>query len=578
MTKKQSLLVFSIGPVQSFIAAARKLEDLWSGSYVLSYLAESGIKRLFHLGDEQGLSVEMVYPAETRETLQDKWHEDHVDIASIPNRFVAIVGGNQIKTAEMARNIAETVKSEMKRLCVEAIALVFPEGVNRERMNQVADEQVEKALELFWATEELSDLQQFESARAQLEKRLAAAKNNRQYSAFCQTGLICTVCSQRDALCDEEFAENETIGQMTAKLRTTWEKRNKSLKQYTRGEPGEGRIKAGEYLCAICLGKRVSREFFRKEKNVDGNTFNRFESTIDLAGKKSYYAVMAMDGDNMGAWFSGEKKLPGVEQSDSQLDSYREVSRRLGFFAKRVVPSAVKKYDGQLIYAGGDDILAMVPLSGVFALAQELRQAFSDPEKGLGEQATASMGIVIAHQKSPLYNTLDWARAMEGVAKQYVHTESKKEKDAFSLAYLARSGEIRYVTLPWVFVTEGGKRSMVSYVQELVQELGRNMSSTFIYSFGRAFMPLLGTNDYSRKLNIFEKDQEKNEGLLRMELERLLARAEKQSDQKIDVSRMADCLTSIHRAVASTLQFIHFMEITRNVGGILYGSRVNAAG
>ncbi|MFS8580603.1 MAG: hypothetical protein LOD88_11335, partial [Novibacillus thermophilus] len=58
MTKKQSLLVFSIGPVQSFIAAARKLEDLWSGSYVLSYLAESGIKRLFHLGDEQGLSVE----------------------------------------------------------------------------------------------------------------------------------------------------------------------------------------------------------------------------------------------------------------------------------------------------------------------------------------------------------------------------------------------------------------------------------------------------------------------------------------------------------------------------------------
>lgn len=91
-------------------------------------------------------------------------------------------------------------------------------------------------------------------------------------------------------------------------------------------------------------------------------------------------------------------------------------------------------------------------------------------------------------------------------------------------------------------------------------------------------MPLLGTNDYSRKLNIFEKDQEKNEGLLRMELERLLARAEKQSDQKIDVSRMADCLTSIHRAVASTLQFIHFMEITRNVGGILYGSRVNAAG
>ena len=34
----QYLVVYSIGPVQSFIARARKTEDLWSGSYLLSEL------------------------------------------------------------------------------------------------------------------------------------------------------------------------------------------------------------------------------------------------------------------------------------------------------------------------------------------------------------------------------------------------------------------------------------------------------------------------------------------------------------------------------------------------------------
>ena len=36
---KPAFLLFTIGPVQDFIATARKTQDLWSGSYLLSYLA-----------------------------------------------------------------------------------------------------------------------------------------------------------------------------------------------------------------------------------------------------------------------------------------------------------------------------------------------------------------------------------------------------------------------------------------------------------------------------------------------------------------------------------------------------------
>src|SRR5438105_3317159 len=34
------LLLFSIGPVQEFIASARTGRDLWTGSYLLSYLSQ----------------------------------------------------------------------------------------------------------------------------------------------------------------------------------------------------------------------------------------------------------------------------------------------------------------------------------------------------------------------------------------------------------------------------------------------------------------------------------------------------------------------------------------------------------
>jgi CRISPR-associated protein Cmr2 len=34
------LLIIAIGPVQDFIAAARKIRDLWFGSYLLSELSK----------------------------------------------------------------------------------------------------------------------------------------------------------------------------------------------------------------------------------------------------------------------------------------------------------------------------------------------------------------------------------------------------------------------------------------------------------------------------------------------------------------------------------------------------------
>lgn len=41
-----ALLKFQIGPVQDFIAQARSTRDLWSGSYLLSWLMAAGLAKL----------------------------------------------------------------------------------------------------------------------------------------------------------------------------------------------------------------------------------------------------------------------------------------------------------------------------------------------------------------------------------------------------------------------------------------------------------------------------------------------------------------------------------------------------
>src|SRR5690606_31602527 len=168
----RQLLVISIGPVQSFIAAARKTEDLWSGSHLLSHLARKAIEFLFQKGEEQHRQVEMVYPAVTRDDLAKSGSQRERDAASLPNRFVALIEGAPREVAELARQTEEEVRKELIRLCHEAIRRVFPKDMERTGLYQQAEKQVDSSLEFFWALENLPDDRSFEEARLKVEKRL----------------------------------------------------------------------------------------------------------------------------------------------------------------------------------------------------------------------------------------------------------------------------------------------------------------------------------------------------------------------------------------------------------------------
>lgn len=208
-----------------------------------------------------------------------------------------------------------------------------------------------------------------------------------------------------------------------------------------------------------------------------------------------YYAVIAFDGDEMGKWISGEHAKTALffDQLSSEAQNYFrkhvqpeyrmnlkrtlapsyhiQFSEALANFAIYLtLPIVEERFYGQLIYAGGDDVLAMVPATEAINCAQALRAAFRG-EKQLetlvpdifnvhgtsggfvqlkepkaeqpswplivpGPNVDASVGIAIGHIKSPLQGMVKAAQDAEKRAK------NRLERSAFAVSLFKRSGEI----------------------------------------------------------------------------------------------------------------------------------------
>ena len=121
-----ALLALSLGPVQSFIAAARSTSDLWAGSHLLSRLAWEAMKPVCErLGPDA-----ILFPRLRGVPQVDLWLRDEIELraewfkdaewqrratdanplfaAALPNRFIAVV------PASAAEDIAATVTERVR--------------------------------------------------------------------------------------------------------------------------------------------------------------------------------------------------------------------------------------------------------------------------------------------------------------------------------------------------------------------------------------------------------------------------------------------------------------------------------
>ena len=249
---------------------------------------------------------------------------------------------------------------------------------------------------------------------------------------------------------------------------------------------------------------------FLRENGLEEELNTTEQQLKKLFGHKpeAYYGLILMDGDRMGAWLSGSGeygeryRLPyrdtwhrRVHQQLSRYDNgdlhaylnekravsparHMAISTALNGFALQLARHIVEDLcKGKLLYAGGDDLLAMVSVDDLLPAMLLLRLAYSgiDPSmpsgqslwdwlgipapglrlgKGhavyrdrlyrlMGAQATASVGAVVAHHTAPLAGVLRELRGTEQRAKQ------EGGRDAFAISLLKRSGGAMRLTAPW---------------------------------------------------------------------------------------------------------------------------------
>lgn len=613
MSENQSsrlMLMFTIGPVQSFIEAARKTEDLWMGSYILAYLIATAIEKI------QGKGVEIIYPAVGTKPPFEFWRENFAT-PSFPNLFLAIGSGvHQDDLVTRAKKAEKDVKSAFELIAERLLDKAFGNWRGT-YVENIFNRQIPNFFDIYWAiTKEKTD-QTYGNWYAHTASSLAAVKNCRTFKQTEEIGRKCSLDGIREIL---HLKENESINQAMkwwgnfAKLKPKYcrekealcavsltkrmgmhylENYSKFKDEFTNNQPrfpSTSEVATANYkkqiLCKpdalklytkLCEAVKKLRQSDDEEanipiiqplpkikcplpNNVDGEwlyeeTYNdsylqRYynidvlkereqieqckELRKDLVGLLNepgkYYAAIALDADNMGEINREVKSQKQHAENSSQLIDYSKTARRI----------VEEEYLGKLIYAGGDDLLALANLKDLLPILKNLRGEFPC-------FTGASAGVCIAHNKMPLNNVIRHARRME--------KEAKKEdgKDALGIALFKHSGNISEMVTKW----EYGNLEVLTVGMKLIELLDDDeISKRFLYTFREAFTKLIG--DDGKLVKGLPP------ALVTEEFTRLIERAYKTKGQQLDTAKqkiISETIALLPPRIRPFTGYLSFLEI-----------------
>lgn len=244
-----------------------------------------------------------------------------------------------------------------------------------------------------------------------------------------------------------------------------------------------------------------------------------FLKTLEISTPLPYYAILVADGDHMGK---------AIERQDT-FQNHRDLSRALDQFAQSVRSTVEGDHGGVLVYAGGDDVLAFVPLHRAVACARELaanfhaRLAACLGGSNNGPIPTLSAGIGISHFMDPLRGALRLAREAEALAKE--------NRNSLAIIVDKRSGPPVKVSGVWGTLDERLKDYVALHLADKVPD-------------GAAYE----LEELSRLLDRAEPhEKETLEKLVRKEAERILRRKQPAhgEEENIDTAILKSLLTDL---------------------------------
>lgn len=492
------LVEIAFGPVQGFIAAARRSRDLWAGSYLLSEVARAAGQALLNN------NATLIYPLATRVGQQNSDQN-----SNLSNVLLARVSAESGK--EVAQLIGEVQQAARDWLKSTADASYREWGKAKVVLRKdIWDRQVADALETFgaWAEippTEIGQKSGYRIAYENLKATFAARKNTRNFEPMFEfsnrgvgngipksslDGLRESVLpkersqfpprfglsagEQLDALgCIKRVeGRKERFVALTRLAAHDWLKKleaselTRLINVYEPLVEHElaTRAKAEQfdsfpYDAGLLYEERLEQELsnYPKQNNSHETVQNDHECSNnnepinsllmalkkELAGlQKTYgkpcpYAVMVVaDGDRMGMF---------VDKAQ-EANQHTSISDAVASFADKV-PTIASAHGGISIFNGGEDLTVMFPLSGLLGGARALSDGFRDSMKNVvnkllkGDEdarPTLRVGAAICHVLEPLGTIRRWGDEAEKVAKG--SPGSDQQGNALGLVLHVRAG------------------------------------------------------------------------------------------------------------------------------------------
>ncbi|SMF95240.1 CRISPR-associated protein Cmr2 [Methylomagnum ishizawai] len=600
---------FTLGPVQSFVAQARRTRDFWAGSFLLSWLSAVAMREV----EAQGGKI--VFPGldlAFRDALTGGAKQRGPQQGSVPNRFKAQVGpGFAPEQVDVAvwmawKALAELVWREDLAELVGKIDDGSKSKTGRPKIERLWRNQIGGFWEMTWCLtgDPLeSDL---------LDRR----KNWRTYLPPPQSGAKCAVMEGWQELSGAKPPPKSKDGLEQAAA----ERERPDFWARVRAHLRTSDLRDDERLCAIAFVKRRFHRHFHRlqgvtmpggwtlygwrietgvpsvgfmaavpwladliadhDKVADGVLEALYENGLALAGDHDewrtrircvesaldsrpgskawelarldgsvffpdlygsqfkgkgdaeknamrealarlgrgtpppFYALLLMDGDNLGKSLSNGVPETGDPKTRRQAAEKRErlIALALEKFTARVSGSnkpvdtvalpdkgTVDLHDGFLVYAGGDDVLALLPVRSALECARKLRQdyleCFGEAHRVLGIDpakripCSISAAIQFVHVHCPLTRVLrDAHHLLDEIAKDGCG------RDALAVRVVKPGGATLEWAMPWETALtrdEQGEESLVvghmarRFAQEQAQATG--LSSKFLFGMRDIF-------------------------------------------------------------------------------------------
>lgn len=487
------LIEFSIGPVQGFIDAARRTSDLWRGSQILGDLSIGLVRHLTAQG------CELIYPSQR--AYQEVVHNGaESNVSNIV--LVAYRASSDTQVRELSASARAHLTSELIGWGQEAI-----EQFRDCLRGDVSTRELEDYIEFFAAWSVVGkdgslNGDGYRPAYDQVKSLLAARKNTRLFDPA--MGAAGIPKSSLEGINNTVLKEKRPTGGKILQLRLSpgeqldlvglikrapknremftaisriaahdWienlAKRDPDLLQnlcegserlvslglVSRSNGNKGKYKSFAYDAQFLFRSRVEIARMEAAQGFDATASQALEEFFHLVHNawskhgepEPYMAMLMADGDRVGE----------LIDKASTAEQHQEISNALFDFSAEV-PGLVRQFNGHCVYAGGDDVLALMPLGDVLQISRQLSELFSRKmapvatKLGVQLSPTLSVGVAITHVLEPLGNI----RQLAAQALQYAkgdHLSGKGltelRRNALGLTVSPRSGSTEKLRIRW---------------------------------------------------------------------------------------------------------------------------------